>query len=282
MASLTYISFYLAIAAHLVAAAAVAGYLRGHRADAMLVFAQRVTGAGVVLLLLTLMIRYYRWRLFPLSTAVDALSLFVLLSSCTALFISRGERRALLAIYSPPLAGLAAAAGISGFYGLNLEPKALSSALLLTHVGLVFLAFSLYFVASLTSLAYLDQARRLKNHASGGLFAKLPSLENLDRTLYRLIQVGYPVFSVALVLGAFWAWYERDLLDSGWWKSPKIILAVFMCGVFSVCFHARRRGWLRGPKLAKFVFFGVAVVLGLFVLLRVLDLSNLNFYKVAG
>jgi ABC-type uncharacterized transport system permease subunit len=284
MAPLTYICFYLAVAAYLVAGAAVVGYIRGQRAERLLVFAQWATALASALLVTTLVLRFLRWQLFPLSTSVDALSLFVLLSACTALFVSRGERRALLAIYLLPLAGLAIATGISGVSGLNERPKELTGALLLTHVGLVFFAFSLFFVASLTSFAYLDQARRLKRHAAGALFAKLPSLENLDRTLYRLIQIGYPVFVVALGLGMYWAWYENELLSSAWWMSPKVILSILMGAVYSICFHARRRGWLRGPKLATFVFVGVGLVLGVFVLLRVLELTNVNFYvdKVAG
>lgn len=284
MAALTYLCFYLAIAAHLVAGGFVPAYIRSQRAEGLLTVAQQVTFAGALLLLATLLLRFLRWHLFPLSTSVDALSLFLLLSACTALYVSRGERRALLAIYLVPLAGLAVAAGIAGFSGLNTVPKELTGTLLITHVGLVFYAFSLFFVASLTSFAYLDQARRLKRHATGGLFAKLPSLEHLDRTLYRLIQIGYPVFVVALALGIYWAWYENELLSSAWWMSPKVILSILMGLVYSACFHARRRGWLRGPKLALFVFVGVGVVLGAFVLLRVLDLTNVNFYvdKVAG
>ncbi len=279
MIGATYAVFFLGVALVIASAALALVYLRS--ADArILAAASRLTLAGGACLALTFLLRLVMWRHVPLSTAVDSLNLFAVLTAFAAFSISRGKRITLLAIYLPPLALLCIVTGFTAVPALGAEPPELSGMLLLTHVGLVFAAFALFFVASLTSLAYLDQVRRLKTHKTSGLFQRLPSLENLDQTLFHLITIGYPVFVVSLILGVFWAWYEPDQLSRGWWLSPKIILSVCMCLVYAFCFHARRAGWLRGPKLAYLMFIGGGSLIGIFVFLRAMDWSTYNFLEV--
>jgi ABC-type uncharacterized transport system permease subunit len=281
MITTTYVVFSLGTLLLLAAAIVALSYLRSAN-NLSLTLAARLTLTGGICLAVTLLLRYITWGNIPLTTAFDSLCLFALLSAATAYFVSRGDRNIMLTIYLPPLAALSLATAYTAIDGIREEPSALSGMLLLTHVGLVFLSFSLFFIATLTSLAYLDQVRRLKTRKTAGLFQKLPSLENLDKTLYHLIQLGYPVFAVALVLGLFWAWYDSGKLSSTWWLSPKIFLSIFMCAIYALSYHARKAGWLRGPKLAYLVFFGVGALLGVSVILRILDWTDYNFFGVTS
>ena len=281
MIGMTYAVFFSGTLLLVVATVVALAYLRNAN-NLFLTLSGRLTLGGGVCLGLTLMLRFATWGNVPLTTAFDSLCLFALFSAATAYFVSRADRQVMLTIYLPPLALLSLATAYTAIEGLREGPTALSGMLLITHVGLVFLSFSLFFIASLTSLAYLDQVRRLKMRRTAGIFQKLPSLDNLDQTLYHLIRLGYPVFAVALVLGLFWAWYDHDKLSSTWWLSPKIFLSVFMCAIYALSYHARKAGWLRGPKLAYLVFFGVGALLGVSVILRILDWTSYNFFGVAS
>ena len=280
MISLTYAVFSLGTLLLIVAAVVALTYLRNAN-NLFLTLAGRLTLSGGLCFALTLVLRYAKWGNVPLTTAFDSLCLFAVLSAGTAYFVSRADRQVMLTIYLPPLALLSLATGYTAIEGLREGPSPLPGMLLITHVGLVFLSFSLFFIASLTSLAYLDQVRRLKMRRTSGVFQKLPSLDKLDQTLYHLIKLGYPVFAVALVLGLFWAWYDSGKLSSTWWFSPKIVLSVFMCAIYALSYHARKAGWLRGPKLAYLVFFGVGALLGVSVILRILDWTSYNFFGAA-
>ncbi len=216
----------------------------------------------------------------PLTSVLDSLVVFVLLSTVVILFVLRNRTmRALLCFYLPPLAAIALTAAAVAHQYLPHDPRALRGLFLLVHVGLAQLAFALFFIASTTSAAYLFQSHNLKRRQTTGLFAKLPPLEQLDTTLYALIGAGYPLFIVTLVLGIIWAWIDRELLGPHWYLSPKVLLALVMAVFYAVTFHMRRFGLLRGPKLAALVFGGFAGLLGLYLILGLMELNNYFFWE---
>ena len=275
--------FYLAVAAYLGAAALSLRYLRG--ADIRVLFyAKRVAAIGNVFLLLVFLLRWWEHRQTPLTNAGDSISLFLILCTGIMLTVQRREAmRPLLCFYLPALAILALVAAFVAPPYLKEPPnQELNDALLTAHVGMVFLAFALFFVASLTSMAYAFQAQHLKRHKTIGLFQRLPSLEQLDRTLYRLISVGYPLFVVTLIFGLGWAWADRELLGPYWFFSPKILLSILMVTFYAVSFHIRRIGLLRGPKLAYLVFFGFSSLLAAYLVLGLLKLGTYNFWETAA
>lgn len=240
--------------------------------------------ASTVLLILMIAIRTIQWQLVPFTTVTDSLCLFVMFSLLVVVLqlAAAPLHRALLCFYLPPLALI----GVLSFFRavpiLSLPPKPLSGMLLTIHVGLVFLAFALFFLAGLNSVAYAFQAHRLKSCRSTGLFQKLPSLESLDKNLYQLIRIGYPTFVVTLVVGGFWVWYEGHQLSPTWWLSPKIFMAFAMLAFYAFSYHARAAGRLRGPKLAHLVCYGTGTLIGLYLVLALLEVLNYNFYGAPG
>jgi ABC-type transport system involved in cytochrome c biogenesis permease subunit len=212
----------------------------------------------------------------------DSLVLFLVL--CTGIIPTvqrRAEMRPLLVYYFPALAILAIVSGLAGPRYLDEAPKALNGLLLTVHVGLVFLSFALFFVASLTSAAYAVKAQRLKRRTTGGFAARLPSLELMDDTLFQLIGAGYVSFVVTALLGVGWAWAERGLLGEYWFVSPKIIFSFAMVGLYAVSFHARRFGLLRGPKLAYLVFFGFTTLLAAYLVMGLFQVGGASFWGSA-
>jgi ABC-type uncharacterized transport system permease subunit len=287
MVPVTYCVFYLGVALHIAAAAAVLHYLK-QGSNSSLLLAQRKTMAGILCLTASLLLRWITWNQVPLTISVDIMSLFLVLGSAIAILVAwNDQRRALLAFYLPILALLGVVAAVVAHPDLGEEPKLLSldvsqksltGVLLIVHVGLAFLAFALYLIASLTSFAYIFQSRHLKKHKTSNLFMKLPSLEQLDTTLFLLIRIGYPAFVLTFILGLFWSWLARDLLSNTWWMSPKILLSVAMAILFSLCYHSRRLGWMRGPKLAYFISGSCGSLLAIYMSLVLLRISNHNFF----
>ena len=282
MIAATYIMFYLGTALYLGAAAQAVRYFAAGE-DRLLASAKGLLVAGGASVLLAFVLRWGTWGRLPLTTLSDSLNLFVLLVTIISLATARRESmRTLLAICLPPLAVVCLVNAWAAPECLSSAPRELFGLLLAVHVGLAFFAYALFFVASMTSAAYVFEAQRLKRRRTTGLVQRLPSLERLDQTLYRLIGWGYPLFAATLILGLLWVWFDRDLLGPRWWLSPKVILSCVMVVFYGAVFHARRLGRLRGPKLANLFFLGFTLFLVLFLVLSTLELTNRNFWGVGS
>ena len=234
---------------------------------------------GGVIFLVVFFLRWAQWQLVPMTTLPDSLLLLVMMCTFVMLWLTRGRKiQALLCFYLPPLAAMTLLAPFVAYHNYDLAPRELSSVPLMLHVGLAFLAYALFLLAAMTSIAYLYQARRLKRHNTTGLFHRLPSLEQLDDTLIHLIKLGYPLFLVTLVLGGIWSFVARDLLGPNWWLSPKVLLSLFMAVLYMVTFHLRRAGKLHGERLAWVMAVSFLSLLAIYILLAMLELREINFW----
>ena len=273
------IAFYAAFA--LFGAATVTSYLY-LRADkeGMQGVTQRAIAVAAGLLFAAFCLRWASYGRIPLTNMVDIVNLLLVMSTVIVLVLVRREPlHPLVCYYAPPLAALSLINVLLGFNKLHQEPKELNDVFLAVHVGLAFLAYALFLIASLTSLVYIVQARRLKAPQTTARTAKLPPLEFLDATLYRLITWGYPFFAITLILGFIGAYLYPDELGARWWLSAKILYALFMAALYSFSFHSRRLGLLRGQKLAYVMVIGFAVMLVIYVLLGVTGLKDVGFWS---
>lgn len=282
MTSLIFGPFYVAVGAYV--AAAVFGLLYGREGDPRFETAgSRLAWAGMVFLAGVFIARWWNFGLVPFTGLGDSLNLFLILTTLIMQAVRRDNAmKPLMAVYLPSLGLLAVICAGAAPEALREAPRPLLGVPLTLHVGMVFLAFALFFVASLTSIVYALKAQHLKARRTTGYFHRAPSLEQLDRTLYRLISVGYPVFVVTLGLGYIWAWAQRDLLGPYWFVSSKVVFALVMVAFYAVCFHVRQFGRLRGPKLAYLVFFGFTFLLAAYLAMGLLHASSYSFWEVAG
>ena len=276
------IIFWLGVVAYVTGAVAAMGFLyTRHRP--LILFAGKAAWAGAIALFLCFFARLAHYQLPPLTTVSDNLNLFIFAATAIMLLVLRHEeRRGLLVFYSPALAAMALVSGYFATRDLATPPRPLTTMLLVPHVGLAYVAYAMSFVVMLTAIAYIYQVHRLKNRQALGLVQRLPSLEQLDRVLYLLVAWGYAVFIGAFAAGLFWAWYENELLSPYWWIAPKVVLSIAMIALYAACFHARARGWLRGPKLANLMMLGFGSVLGLYLVLELLHKTNYNFFQVGA
>ncbi|HOZ45501.1 MAG TPA: cytochrome c biogenesis protein CcsA [Candidatus Hydrogenedentes bacterium] len=279
MLAAVYLTFYAGIAAYLCAAATALVYLR--TADARTLRASsRALLAGAAMFVAMLAFRWATWQHLPLTTMTDSLVLFAVLAAMAILVTVRTPNtQVLLSFYLPPLALICLVNALVAHRFLPMEPRALRSSFLAVHVGLAVFAYALFYLASMTSAAYLCQAAHLKNHRMSWLVRHIPSLADLDAALIRLVRYGYPLFMATLALGLVWAFIDRDLLGPFWWASPKVVLSCVMAAFYAILFHLRCAGRLRGPKLAELVFIGFFVLIASYVVLSILDLRGYSFWN---
>jgi ABC-type uncharacterized transport system permease subunit len=135
------------------------------------------------------------------------------------------------------------------------------------HITLATLGVAVFALASALSVIYLVEDRTLKKKRFDTLSFrdKGAPLEALDRNVHRLVWFGFPVFTVALVLGLIWGTRRGDGFDR-----PEYPLALITWLAFAALLVTRTAyGW-RGRRSARLtlVGFGAALLVLLVYLAR--------------
>ena len=271
-------AFYSATASYLVAVVLLLIYLR----TITLHWLHAVAGfmlLGGMLLVSGFLLRWHTWGRIPLTSSTDVLNLLVLLTTLIMLFVAyRDHIPALLVFYLPPVMLIMCATAMTVGNNLHIPPRPFPGVLLAIHVGLAFCAYSLFFTAAMTSMAYLFQTNRLKDRKMAGISLRLPPLERLDQSLFRLVRCGYPLFVATLVLGGIWAALQPSVLGTHWWMAPKVVLSFISALLFAGLFHLRRMGRLPEPRLAQAVFWSASTLLILYFALEMVHLRTYSFW----
>ncbi len=132
------------------------------------------------------------------------------------------------------------------------------SALGKIHISLATVGVGVFALASALSAIYLVEERALKRKKFDTLAFKDKGapLEALDKLSQRLIWVGFPIFTVALVLGAIWVGKLGESLDR-----LEYPLAAVTWVAYALLLVARAvYGW-RGKRAARLTLIGFAAAL---------------------
>lgn len=139
------------------------------------------------------------------------------------------------------------------------------------HISLATIGVGVFALASALSAIYLVEERALKKKKLDSLAFrdKGTPLESLDRMSHRLTWVGFPIFTVALVLGAMWVSKLGESLDR-----PEYPLAAVTWLAFAGLLLARQvYGW-RGRRAARLTLTGfaaAALVLAIYLIRRIVE-----------
>ena len=131
------------------------------------------------------------------------------------------------------------------------------------HISLATIGVGVFALASALSVIYLFEERALKRKRFDGMAFKDHGapLEALDRLSHRLIWVGFPIFTVALVLGAIWVSKLGESLDR-----PEYPLALVTWIFYAALLVVRQAyGW-RGRRAARLTLAGFAAALVVLVI----------------
>jgi cytochrome c-type biogenesis protein CcsB len=151
----------------------------------------------------------------------------------------------------------------------TLVPALQSNRILGLHVTAVMLAYSALSVSFGASLLYLLQA-----DSSGRRFPRLPDANSLSEIAYWSVLVGFPLLTLGIALGAYWA---NSAWGRYWGWDPKETAALLTWLVYAGYLHARGlRGW-EGKRAAYLLLAGYGAVLFTYFAVNFL-ISGLHSY----
>lgn len=142
------------------------------------------------------------------------------------------------------------------------EPESLSS-LGRIHIVLATVGVGIFALASALSAIYLAEDRALKKKKFDGAAFKDGGapIEALDRISHRLIWAGFPIFTIALVLGAVWV----SRLGESFGRIEYVLAAVTWVAFATLLVARQIYGW-RGRRAARLTLEGFASALAVLVI----------------
>jgi ABC-type uncharacterized transport system permease subunit len=131
------------------------------------------------------------------------------------------------------------------------------------HIVLATLGVGVFALASALSAIYLVEDRALKKQKFDSVAFKAGGapLEALDRISHRLIWIGFPIFTVALVLGAIWT----SRLGESLGRIEYPLAAVTWLSYATLLVVRQIYGW-RGRRAARLTLSGFATALAVLVI----------------
>lgn len=154
----------------------------------------------------------------------------------------------------------------------EIEPliPALQSWWMKIHVPANFVGYGAFAIAAMVGVAYLVQSGSPQRWQQRGL----PSPETMDDFMYRAIALGFAFFTVATILGAFWA---AEAWGGYWSWDPKETWALIVWLNYAAWLHLRfTKGW-RGTPMAWWAVAGLLVTTFAFLGVNMF-LSGLHSY----
>ena len=202
----------------------------------------------------------------PVFDAPSASSMFVWLLAVAYLYTEvTTDERAMGVFILPLLVALQTIPALRP--SLDDRAAVLQGPLFGVHVSSLLFAYASFALACVIGITYVLLFKEIKAKHLGFFYARMPSLQILDRMNQQAIVIGWIFLTVGLVVGAVWTpqarAYAPDLpqLHQMSLQDPKIFVAVICWAVYSFeLFAARRIGW-GGRRSAYLSALGFAIVL---------------------
>ena len=130
------------------------------------------------------------------------------------------------------------------------------------HVPIMFTSYAILGVAFAVGIAYLLEERQMKSKRPADLSYRLPSLEEMDTLIFRLIMIALPLLTLGIFIGGLWA---HAAWGRFWGWDPKEIWALLTWFIYAIYLHLRLVAGWRGRKTAYLSLAGFALVLFTYV-----------------
>ncbi len=212
----------------------------------------------------------------PLTNLYESLVFFALTIAIFYLFMESKFKIKTVGAFVTPFPFI-----IMAYASLNpneIQPlvPALKSNWLIAHVVTCFVGYAAFAVSFGVSLLYLFKAKTENKLGvkGGSLLDYLPSSEQLDEIGYKTIAIGFPLLTIGIITGAFWA---NVAWGTYWSWDPKETWSLIVWLIYAAYLHARiTRGW-RGKKAALLSILGFAATLFCYLGVNLI-LSGLHSY----
>ena len=199
---------------------------------------------GFVLHTVFLSLRGQTLQRCPLTNTFEVTAFVAWAAVLFYLLIGPSYRVSFLGAFTGPLVlGICLVALISPVDVVQAEPLT-RSAWIEFHAAIAIIACGAFALAVVTSAMYLLQERQLKTRRLSSSFLLLPSIEKLDVIHFRLLIMGFAMWSVGMIGGMI------SYHIVGHWTTPKIAWAVLVWLLYGWLVLARGVWTLRGRKVA--------------------------------
>ena len=218
----------------------------------------------------------------PVGDATSAISMFVWLLAVAYLYTEvTTDERAMGVFILPLLVALQSIPALKP--DVEARSSVLRGPLFGIHVSSLLLAYASFALACVLGITYVLLFKEIKAKHLGIFYARLPSLQILDRMNQRAIVIGWISLTLGMMVGAAWIPQARadapgiPQLQYMSLEDPKIFVALICWAVYSFeLFAARRIGW-GGRRAAYLSLFGFVMVLLNFVPISYFFTSSHNF-----
>jgi ABC-type transport system involved in cytochrome c biogenesis permease subunit len=220
----------------------------------------------------------------PVADPTSAISTFVWLLALSYLYVEMTTDERAMGVFILPL--LVALQTIPAFRPEFDERAAvLHGPLFGLHISSLLFAYASFALAGVIGITYVLLFKEIKAKHLGFFYARLPSLEVLDRMNQRAIVIGWIFLTLGIIVGAVYAVQAQALPSTAGdprvqnmsLEDPKIFVAIICWAVYSFeLFAARRIGW-GGRRTAYLSAVGFAIVLLNFVPISYFLTKSHNF-----
>jgi len=218
----------------------------------------------------------------PVAGATSAISTFVWLLALSYLYVEMTTDERAMGVFILPL--LVALQTIPALRpGVEDRAAVLQGPLFGVHVSSLLFAYASFALACVIGITYVLLFKEIKAKHLGFFYARLPSLQVLDRMNQRAIVIGWIFLTIGMIVGAIWAAQARGgyagdpRVQAISLEDPKIFVAVLCWFVYSFeLFAARRIGW-GGRRAAYLSALGFLIVLFNFVPITYFFTKSHNF-----
>lgn len=134
-------------------------------------------------------------------------------------------------------------------------PQSLSAPFYALHIGALFLSLGLLALAFMAGLIFVFLERRIKAKKNmKGIWEDMPALAMLDRINAFSVLASFPLYTIGIVAGLFWA---RPVFGATLSGDPKEVISLVVWVLLALLFYKRLCSGWRGRKpawLAIFIF----------------------------
>ncbi|HTZ17158.1 MAG TPA: c-type cytochrome biogenesis protein CcsB [Dissulfurispiraceae bacterium] len=259
--------FELALTGYFVAAiVGIIDIFRGGKQSSRLMIS--LASAGFVLHTVSIVSRYVVGGHLPVTSMHEAASFFAWCIVLIYFFLEIRYKIGIMGSFTLPIVFVMMLA--AAFLPRAMAPLSpvLQSNWLWIHTIFAFTGNAAFAVAFGVGIMYLLQEHYLKSKHLGGLFQRLPSVQVLDDINHKLINIGFPFLTMAIISGSLWA---ENAWGRYWRWDPKEVWSLITWFVYAVIFHLRiTSGWRQkraamlsiiGFLIVLFTFFGVNLLL---------------------